>query len=107
MHTLLCNDGWSGYRLTRQIPTCYSCTYQLAVRAGSTSEVHMKILSIKRTDGGWMAASFEADGSPDQYTVSLFGTNVLPTGFTSLAREEDVLARLRELNPDREVLSCS
>ena len=35
-----------------------------------------------------------------QATIDLFGTDILPTAFTTQAPTEMVLARIQELNPD-------
>ena len=51
----------------------------------------------------------ESDGSPyiavtdDPVTIGLFGTNALPTPFTSVTPAESVLVKIQELNPEAHV----
>ena len=60
----------------------------------------MKLMVIKLEATGYNVAHFEEDGSPDRLIVDLFGTNVLPTGFTTRADSDVVAAKLQKLNPD-------
>lgn len=58
----------------------------------------MREMRLSIGSSGWEAAKY-LDGRPDAETVDLFGTHVLPTAFTALARYEDVRAALQRLNP--------
>lgn len=53
---------------------------------------------LNREAKGWMAY-YGADWLGDRIH-DLFGTRILPTGFTAAARSWDVLKTIRELNPD-------
>jgi len=61
------------------------------------------VMVIKRESDGYNVGHFEDDGSPAGDIVRLFGTNVLPSGFLAAADQWEVLDRITELNPDREV----
>jgi|HubBroStandDraft_2_1064218.scaffolds.fasta_scaffold64026_4 hypothetical protein len=57
----------------------------------------IEIRLIMNPAEGWYAVS----NDPKFY--ELFGTTTLPTQFTPTAKPEEVLARIRELNPDKDV----
>lgn len=56
----------------------------------------MNLILLERTSAGWMA---EILGPQARQTIQLFGTNILPTAFTSAAPKDRVLAEIRRLNP--------
>lgn len=58
----------------------------------------METMKLFRGIDGWNVRT------DNQRTIELFGTDVLPTGFTERAEAETVLNRIKELNPDADVV---
>ncbi len=61
----------------------------------------MDTVRLKHTPDGWIAIW---TGPHSAEVWELFGTNVLPTGFTAGAEASMVLAEISKLNPDVVVL---
>lgn len=63
---------------------------------GKQTERHMTI-SLFKAGNSWMAKH------SDPKVKDLFGTDTLPTPFTSQADEQDVVAQIQRLNPKAKV----
>jgi hypothetical protein len=59
-------------------------------------------ITLKREAGCWIAS--HRGGRAAAEIQELFGTLAIPTAFTDEAEPETVLAEIRRLNPDAEVL---
>lgn len=60
------------------------------------------VMRIERNATGYVVTEL-INGVPNPELVSLFGTATLPTPFTSAAAPEEVVARIKVLNPESEV----
>jgi len=56
------------------------------------------MMQLFKTDQGWFIRD------TDQEVRRLFGTDVLPTGFTAQCPESTVVAELTRLNPGRRIV---
>lgn len=63
----------------------------------------MKTLKLIVLNGTWHAEHL-VDGKPCDEIVSLFGTHVIPTAFTSALSKAVVRTRLHELNAGVQIL---
>jgi len=59
----------------------------------------MKTITLFNTESGWMARF-----ANDQNIIELFGTDTIPTSFTSKAGWATVLNEIKKLNPDHDVV---
>ena len=59
-----------------------------------------KELELFKANGSWMMKN------NDPKVMNLFGTDTLPTAFTSRAAMDDVLESIKELNPNAKVTVC-
>ena len=60
----------------------------------------MKEIVLNHTPKGWMA---EFRGDERQTIINLFGTAILPTGFTARANHTSVQAEIERKNPGYKV----
>ena len=58
--------------------------------------MHKIILFIE--DNTWMSEEY-IDGNPNPELLTLFGTHIIPTAFTSKAKPEQVTKELKRLCP--------
>ena len=69
----------------------------------------MNVIHIYRGDVSYLSANFIKNASgvtiPDPKFVDLFGTHILPVGFTIDANPGQVVAKLQSYNPDALVIS--
>jgi hypothetical protein len=67
--------------------------------SGNYTEVESREkLELWREPSGWVVRT------NDPETIEIMGTDVLPTAFTALASADMVVTRIRELNPDADVV---